>query len=604
MTSIEAGFSTPMSADIESYKLPKLLSKATSSKSYNMMDNPFRMPTDEELFPIQNQTANIKVDNKSKLRRPKVYEKGGGYRKTFRSLLSEIDREEADLLEDSNAKKDANSLLVSQQLKDRYAGREDLHGFIAKKREMFLLQYSLDVKKNEIRKLEDIIAAEEQKLIDDERSLEEDAAKFDAFLKENDKNSVEAIKKAEFETKAKLEKLSEIKRLNLQILGVRSDMSKNEDQMRDYQQYRLFLDKLTPPEWLAQNRKQRKKKTDDRQAERKATDKSDSAKFKSERHDDASKSSLNSSKSAGKTINFNRRGISTGPTDNNPNVDQLPNSTEAATEEDNFSDDPMDEECALYFTDPKQLLSIFSELEENNLALIQNCQETEETLEELRQKMTSTEETMENETLNLKQQIDYLTAAIKREEERAKHLEEKAKMFSSNLSEESQSIVLGSLNHKVRDVYRKCIGDHESNISTLQMLTSIENRLEQLFEMIELMPQDKVEKAEKMKDKERRHRLREEKLDAQRLLQEERVQRALERARAPMKKKTGKQVVFRSPPPQKKKRKEEATKNKEEGLVLCSNVSILSYLIILTIIFCRGLVLLLDIADRNSNFRF
>lgn len=36
---------------------------------------------------------------------------------------------------------------------------------------------------------------EEQKLLDDEKALEEDAAKFDAFLKENDKNSVEAIKK-------------------------------------------------------------------------------------------------------------------------------------------------------------------------------------------------------------------------------------------------------------------------------------------------------------------------------------------------------------------------------------------------------------------------
>ena len=40
-----------------------------------------------------------------------------------------------------------------------------------------------------------------------------------------------------------------------------------------------------------------------------------------------------------------------------------------------------------------------------------------------------------------------------------------------------------------------------------------------------------------MKDKERRQRLREEKLEAQRVLQEERVQRALERARAPVKKK-------------------------------------------------------------------
>jgi hypothetical protein len=69
------------------------------------------------------------------------------------------------------------------------------------------------------------------------------------------------------------------------------------------------------------------------------------------------------------------------------------------------------------------------------------------------------------------------------------------------------------------------------------MLTAIENRLEQLFEVIELMPPEKVEEAEKLKDKERRQRLREEKLEAQRLLQEERVQRALERAKAPVKKK-------------------------------------------------------------------
>jgi hypothetical protein len=37
---------------------------------------------------------------------------------------------------------------------------------------------------------------QEQKLLDDEKALEEDAAKFDAFLKENDKNSVEAIKRS------------------------------------------------------------------------------------------------------------------------------------------------------------------------------------------------------------------------------------------------------------------------------------------------------------------------------------------------------------------------------------------------------------------------
>lgn len=58
--------------------------------------------------------------------------------------------------------------------------------------------------------------------------------------------------------------------------------------------------------------------------------------------------------------------------------------------------------------------------------------------------------------------------------------------------------MLANLNKKVEEVYRCCIGDNEANISTLQMLTNIENRLEELFEQIEMMPQDKVEAAEKV----------------------------------------------------------------------------------------------------------
>eukprot|EP00842_Homolaphlyctis_polyrhiza_P005967 jgi/Hompol1/6371/HPOL_001187-RA len=224
-----------------------------------------------------------------------------------------------------------------------------------------------------------------------------------------------------------------------------------------------------------------------------------------------------------------------------------------------------DDQPVIYFKTPEQLLEIFSELEENNLALIQNCQETEETLEELKAKIAETSTRMESETASLNQQIDFLNAAITREEEKARMLEERAKMFTTGIvGAESQEKLLEDLNHKVKEVYRRCLGDNDGNLSTLQMLTSIENRLEQLFEFIELMPPEKVEQAEKVKDKERRQRLREEKMEAQRALQEERVQRALERARAPVKKKTGKPVVFRSPPPQKKKKKEEDNKKKEE----------------------------------------
>ena len=63
---------------------------------------------------------------------------------------------------------------------------------------------------------------------------------------------------------------------------------------------------------------------------------------------------------------------------------------------------------------------------------------------------------------------------------------------------DSQEKLLDDLNHKVKEVYRRCLGDADGDLSTIQMLTAIENRLEQLFEAIELMPPEKVEEAEKV----------------------------------------------------------------------------------------------------------
>jgi predicted transcriptional regulator len=102
------------------------------------------------------------------------------------------------------------------------------------------------------------------------------------------------------------------------------------------------------------------------------------------------------------------------------------NETNESDDEDE-DDDEDDDVPPLYFTSPQQLLDIFAELEENNLALIKNCQETEETLEELKGKIHDTEKRMDQETESLKQQIEFLRFAISREEEKAKQLEERAR---------------------------------------------------------------------------------------------------------------------------------------------------------------------------------
>ena len=61
--------------------------------------------------------------------------------------------------------------------------------------------------------------------------------------------------------------------------------------------------------------------------------------------------------------------------------------------------------------------------------------------------------------------------------------------------------------------------------------------MEELFETLDTLPKDYVETAEKAKEKERRMKLRTEKLDIARKAQESRIQRALARSQAPTKKK-------------------------------------------------------------------
>ncbi|MBN3288022.1 CP100 protein, partial [Polyodon spathula] len=404
--------------------------------------------------------------------------------------------------------------------------KESISEFISRKRQMFLLQYSLAVKRDEMCKLDEMAITEERKLEKAEQYLEEDATMFDAFLKENDKNSVEAIKIAELETKVKLEKVAEIKRISTKLMALKSEISKFEEILKEYMTYKDFLMKLSPKDWREEYEKQKEAKK-------------------------AEKSQVSPTK-----------------TDCRPSSRSLEPSQMEDMQE---SSSDCDEEPALYFTDPQQLLDILIELEEQNLSLIQNSQETEETLEEFKQTMAITKQKMDHETDTLKQQVDMLQYTINREKERAAELELKARVFSfGQFKTEDQDEMINSISKKVEEVYRACIGQNNANLSTLLMLTAIENRLEELFENIEMVPREKVQVAERAKEKERRIRNREEKMKLQKQHQEERLRKALQRSQADIKKTTGKKLVYRSQPPvikQKEDKNQEITnKEKEEQI--------------------------------------
>ena len=151
-------------------------------------------------------------------------------------------------------------------------------------------------------------------------------------------------------------------------MSIRSDMSKNEDQLKDLQRYRRFLDKLTPKEFL-------------------------------DKHSPSSHGISNNNKD-GSGSKSDGHNVATFKSNNKKGNDALlqPEAPLDASESvqgdlEEIDDILVDEESGepvLFFSSPQQLLDLFAELEENNLSLIQNCQETEETLEELKAKIQDT----------------------------------------------------------------------------------------------------------------------------------------------------------------------------------------------------------------------
>ena len=216
----------------------------------------------------------------------------------------------------------------------------------------------------------------------------------------------------------------------------------------------------------------------------------------------------------------------------------------------------------MYFEKPEQLLEIFAQLEERNLFLIQNVQETEEALDELENKYRETKEQMEEKTRKLDASIEDLKAKIALENEKAEALKKRAR---ANSIAGTQQKLLAGLSEKVAEVYEVCDLDSNTQTDTLDMLRDIEQWLERLLAAIASMDPVKVEAAEKQKNAERRNQNRNEKKEEQKRLYEERLAKSTARAKAEVIKQSGKQVMFRSPPIRKKKKKENVVERDEEA---------------------------------------
>ena len=199
------------------------------------------------------------------------------------------------------------------------------------------------------------------------------------------------------------------------------------------------------------------------------------------------------------------------------------------------------------FKDGKEMMEVFANLEEQNLQIIDEIQMREEQIEEQQISLTSAKEKTEtglsametantatrNEILKIKEASSKLEIAIQ-----------------TSRNQESMAAVLRELQGQVLNVHEICgLDGQNAGQDIIQMLTNIERVadtvLKKLAKADAVMPGFAV-KLEKVKEKERRTKLRAGRVAAEKKKSEERSKKSLERAMRPVAKKSGKPVMFRS----------------------------------------------------------
>lgn len=563
-------------------------------------ENPFHLPSDDQIFRMREEERKKKEDAKLRNQTMPIWHRANlGETSTTRRLQEILGDEHIITLKEAvNAHADTQKVTLPRRQE-----KESTAEFVSKKREMFLVQMSLDTKREEIRKLEEKAQMKEEALTRSEQMLEEDTMRFDAFLKENDAKAHAAIKKAEEETKRKQEKVQEIKRLTQQIQALNSEMTKHSDALADCLKYKAFLDMLTPPEWFEQHRERREKKIQNMKQQQ------FDAKYKEwdkmrRRLMEQHRKEIELRKEQKKDKN-RKAGRGGGPEEDE---DDEPEAKLVIPPPPRLEDEVVDlpeEEVPMYFKDPQQLMDIYSLLEEQNLFLIQNSQIAERTLEALEHDLKETEIQMNDQTKVLQEQIDDLKRQIEEEDQRIKLLLAKraaaneaeatnnpadqpkknnmtgkqaaaaAAAAAANASGPTQvekEKLLSELNQVVRRVYEMCGFDASSKPETLSMLSQLESKLELLLQDIEKLPLEYVLKSEREKEKKRRERKREEQQALQERQQEIRNQRAIERSMQAPKKRVGRQVMYRSRP----QRAEEKKQIEDDGRDNTDEVKFLS----------------------------
>ena len=216
------------------------------------------------------------------------------------------------------------------------------------------------------------------------------------------------------------------------------------------------------------------------------------------------------------------------------------------------------------FNDGKEMMEAFANLEEQNLQLILEIQQTQEQVEEQENALVAAKVKMENGMTSMKAANDATRNEIERIKEASGRLEAS---ISGSRSHQSMAATLKNLQSQVAHVNSVC-GLDGAGQDTIQMLTNIEKVAETVLKKLEksdaVLPEF-ASKLEKAKEKERRRKLRADRVAEEKHKSEQRSIKSLERAMRPVEKMKGKPIMFRSEPIKVVREVEDVTNENDEA---------------------------------------
>jgi len=542
--------------------------------------NPFSLPQELECFWLQEPVPECSEEERRQEKKLKVWEKPtcsssyGKIRKVREEELPMAPVSKATTLALQTAKikvmeeeRPDNTFLTTVATKPAvglveplHKSEKDIRTYVHKKREVFLVHMACDNKREEAVRLDSMAKAKEDAVANSQQMLEEDAKKFEDYLQERISKASSATKDSEKHAKNKQDKVQKIKNLKQQIAAVHSETGKLKEARVECERLKHFLDKLTPPEWKEDQKKKKEERKKDRAQrwkneklapilEQLAIEEERISEKYAQEEAEAAENLRKKSKKSRRREDEEELQQKQRERDLRKKRIQKKREEEERKVDSEYVEVSSEEEPELFFKEPQQLMDTFTDLEELNLFLIQSSQATEQEQDEMLHNFQTMKMDMGQKVQQLKDQIKQLQQSIKQEKRRSQELRQS---HAEKASTAAQDKKLSDLAMKVHDVYIRCqLARDQQQPDTLQMLGAIESRIEELIQGLdEAYQQDEelVMRLEWQKERDRRERVRENRLREQSEKQEDRLKQSLQRSQKPVFKKAGKQVMYRSPP--------------------------------------------------------